>query len=267
MTPAAITSVLNLSSAIHDLAEASEKVEWNVRHQVGATITRLLMVIDAQTGLPAVVTSLAPAVMDELVQTCGLGDERVHRHVHMDAPVADVVTPEPQPEAPAADIDAELAALLAVVNAREETTWVAEEDPEPLRTVNIPQSHRIALRDHGITTVQQLTALTWRDLSDLKGVGLAGASIIRRRLLTAGHALATPQASADDLVPYEQNVCTSDLGIHPDLIYRLETMRVFNLDDLCRIGRAVLEADLVIGDVGAACLAQKARNFGRELAA
>lgn len=274
MTPAAINTVLSLSSAIHDLAQASEKVELGVRHKVGATIALLLQVIDDKTGLPAVVAGIDPVVMtafdpagarlDCTVSVVARGPEvqSVHHHADESAGLSD-----PAPEAPAADVDAELTTLMAVVNAREDAIVVAEEQVEPLRAANIPQSLRIALRDHGIVTIEQLTALTWRDLSDLKGVGLAGASIVRRRLLTAGHSLATPQASMDDPAPAEQNVCTSDLGIHPELIYRLESLRIFNLDDLCRVGRAVLEEDLVIGDLGAACLAQKARNFGRELAA
>jgi hypothetical protein len=270
MTPAAITSVLNLSSAIYDLAQASEKVEWDVRHQVGATITRLLMVIDAQTGLPAVVASLSPAVMDELVETCTLGQERVYRHVHRDAPMADVATPEPQPEAAASDIDAELTALLAAVNEREDAAPAQGDEPasEPeLRALGIPQGQRIALRDSGICDRNQLLALTWRELSDLPGVGLAGASIIRRKVASAGYALATEVQDQDDLVRHEPNCSTVGLRIHPDLRMRLNDLRIYDLDDLCRVGHAALASDLVIGDIGAACLAQKARNFGRELAA
>lgn len=277
----AINTVLNLSSAVCDLSRATEHATGEERRRVHSTISRLLQVIDDLTGKPAV-TEAPPVVMgidlavlagDDSVVTTIAGGEIVGihpRHTHMAPAASELVlaTPSASEAAPIADIDAELAALLANLNEREDAALVeGEQSADELRAVGIPQTLRIALRDHGVTELQQLTALTWRDLSDLHRVGLAGASIIRRKLLTAGHALAMVQASPDDLVPYEQNPSTVDLGIHPELIHRLETLRIYDLDDLCRVGRAVLQDDQVIGDLGAAALAQKARNFGRELAA
>lgn len=273
----AINTVLNLSSAIHDLSRATEHATGEERRRVHSTISRLLQVIDDVTGKPAV-SEAPPVVMGSDLAV--LGAERygpprvvvrlapsVQGHVPCEAPIK-ALTSDEQPVAQASDIDAELAALLANLNEREDAALAeSEQIADELRAVGIPQTLRIALREHGVTELQQLIALTWRDLSDLHRVGLAGASIIRRKLLTAGHALATVQAAPDDLVPYEQNPSTVDLGIHPELIHRLETLRIYDLDDLCRVGRAVLQDDQVIGDLGAAALAQKARNFGRELAA
>lgn len=237
--------------------------------------------IDDVTGKPAVAEA-PPIVMG--IDLAVLGDDHTevttidggeivvshphHTHMALAAREFALAAPSASDAAPMADIDAELAALLANLNEREDAALVdGEQSADELRAVGIPQTLRIALREHGVTELQQLTALTWRDLSDLHRVGLAGASIIRRKLLTAGHALATVQAAPDDLVPYEQNPSTVDLGIHPELIHRLETLRIYDLDDLCRVGRSVLQDDQVIGDLGAAALAQKARNFGRELAA
>lgn len=267
----AINTVLNLSSAVRDLSRATEHATGEERRRVHSTISRLLQVIDDVTGKPAVTE--APAIVMG-IDLAVLGDDHTEvttidggeivvshpHHTHMALSAS--------PAAPIADIDAELAALLANLNEREDAALVeGEQSADELRAVGIPQTLRIALREHGVTELQQLTALTWRDLSDLHRVGLAGASIIRRKLLTAGHALATVQAAPDDLVPYEQNPSTVDLGIHPELIHRLETLRIYDLDDLCRVGRSVLQDDQLIGDLGAAALAQKARNFGRELAA
>lgn len=274
----AINTVLNLSSAVHDLSRATEHATGEERRRVHSTISRLLQVIDDLTGKPAV-TEAPPVVMGSNLAVLGadrygppLVVERLVRsaqcHVHQEAPIKAVASDEP-PVAPVSDIDTELSALMAIINKREDAAQDQGEEPdaEELRAAGIPQTLRIALRDHGVTDMQQLTALTWRDLSDLHRVGLAGASIIRRKLLTAGHALATVQAAPDDLVPHEQNPSTVDLGIHPELVHRLETLRIYDLDDLCRVGRSVLQDDQVIGDLGAAALAQKARNFGRELAA